>query len=325
MNNGINVLSLFDGISCGQIALQRAGIKVNQYFASEIDKYAIKVTQHDWPETIQLGSVTEVKAENLPIIHLVIGGSPCQGFSFAGKQLNFDDPRSKLFFEYVRILEEIKKVNPDVKFLLENVKMKKESEKIITKTLGVEPIEINSQLFSAQSRERLYWSNIKISFLPNQNDCYVNNILDQNVKDNFFLKNNYTLLTLKTKEKRIDILEKNYRKNIKIQLSKPVLVSEVINDTPSGRSRQTDRLYSALSKSPTLLANRACDLKIDCGSDNQNLWRTLTPIEVERLQTVPENYTNIIPDSQRYKCLGNGWTVDVIAHIFSFLLEEWKV
>ncbi|MFM6397329.1 MAG: DNA cytosine methyltransferase, partial [Planktothrix sp.] len=147
---------LFDGMSCGQIALNRLGVKYDTYFASEIDSHAIKVTTHNYPSTIQLGDVTEIKGKNLPPIHLLIGGSPCQGFSAAGDQLNFSDPRSKLFFEFVRILKE---TNPTY-FLLENVKMKKEYMDIISKELGVQPILINSNLVSAQNRERLYWTNI---------------------------------------------------------------------------------------------------------------------------------------------------------------------
>jgi len=152
----MNILSLFDGMSCGQIALNRADIKYENYFASEIDKHAIKATQHNYPNTKQLGDVTKIKTENLPKIDLLIGGSPCQGFSFAGKQLNFDDPRSKLFFEYARLLKEAKPNH----FLLENVLMKQEWQDIISKELGVEPIKINSSLLSAQNRNRLYWTNI---------------------------------------------------------------------------------------------------------------------------------------------------------------------
>lgn len=158
---GITVLSLFDGMSCGQIALREAGIKVNKYFASEIDKHAIKQTQHNFPDTVQLGSVTGVRAADLPHIDLLIGGSPCQGFSFAGKQLNFNDPRSVLFFEYVRILREIQEYNPGVLFLLENVRMRRECEQVITEQLGLEPVVINSALVSAQNRVRLYWTNIR--------------------------------------------------------------------------------------------------------------------------------------------------------------------
>jgi len=156
----MNVLSLFDGMSCGQISLEQAGIEVSQYFASEIDKYAIQVTMANYPNTIQLGDVRNVSASKLPPIQLVLAGSPCQGFSFAGKQLAFNDPRSALFFEFVRIWQEVKAINPNAKFLLENVRMKKEHEAVITKYMGVEPIAINSSLVSAQSRYRLYWTNI---------------------------------------------------------------------------------------------------------------------------------------------------------------------
>jgi len=152
----INVLSLFDGMSCGQIALDKLGIEVDNYFASEIDKYAMQVTKHNYPNTKHIGDVTKVKGADLPKIDLLIGGSPCQGFSFAGKQLNFDDPRSKLFFEFVRLLEETK---PKY-FLLENVVMKQEYQDVISQHLGVKPILINSSLVSAQNRKRLYWTNI---------------------------------------------------------------------------------------------------------------------------------------------------------------------
>lgn len=151
----MNILSLFDGISCGQIALNRAGVKYDNYFASEVDKHAIKITQHNYPNTIQLGDIRNVFAKDLPKIDLIMGGSPCQGFSFAGKQLKFDDTRSKLFFEFARF---IKECNPKY-FLLENVRMDKESENAISKIMGVNPIQINSALVSAQNRERLYWTN----------------------------------------------------------------------------------------------------------------------------------------------------------------------
>ena len=156
----INVLSLFDGISCGQVALNNAGIKVNNYFASEIDKHAIKVTQNNYPNTKQIGDITKVKGTELPKIDLLMGGSPCQGFSQAGKKLNFDDPRSKLFFEYVRILKETK---PKY-FLYENVVPKsKEVIDIINEYLGVQPKPLNSNLKSCQDRKRLYWANFEIT------------------------------------------------------------------------------------------------------------------------------------------------------------------
>ena len=156
----MNVLSLFDGYSGGQIGLNMVGIRYNNYYAAEIDKYCKIVTQANYPDTIQLGDVCSVNVDVLPKIDLLIGGSPCQGFSFAGKQLNFEDPRSKLFFEYVRILNDLRKKNPNIYFLLENVRMKTEYQAIISQALGVEPIALNSALVSAQSRKRLYWTNI---------------------------------------------------------------------------------------------------------------------------------------------------------------------
>jgi DNA (cytosine-5)-methyltransferase 3A len=170
----MNVLSLFDGMSCGQIALNRIGVTNYKYYASEIDKHAIKLTQHNFPNTIQVGSVTELKGSALPKIDLLIGGSPCQGFSFSGKQLNFDDPRSKLFFEFVRLIEE---TNPKY-WLLENVVMKKEYQDVITQYLGVEPIKINSSLVSAQNRERLYWTNIPNVTQPKDKGILLSDILE---------------------------------------------------------------------------------------------------------------------------------------------------
>jgi len=313
MEEGINVLSLFDGISCGQIALERAGVKVRQYFASEVDKHAIRVTQHHYPKTIQLGDVTKVFAKDLPKIDLLIGGSPCQSFSYAGKGKGFVG-QSGLFFEWLRLFKE---VAPEF-FLLENVLMRAAWKNEISRLVGVEPTFIDSAGFSAQSRKRLYWTNILVDTAPN-NEIYLQDVLDQYIEDGYFLTNRYKLKTLLSDKSRLTILFENYRVGHKQRQPKPVLVSEVVGDTPSGRSRQTDRLYSSLSKSPTLLANRACDLKIDCGSNDSSRWRTLTPIECERLQTIPDNYTICIADNQRYKCLGNGWTVDVIAHIFRSL------
>jgi DNA-cytosine methyltransferase len=173
----MNVLSLFDGMSCGQIALNKLGVKVNKYFACEIDKYAMQVTQHNFPDTIQLGDVQFVTKETFGThkIDLVIGGSPCQGFSFAGKQLNFEDPRSALFFEFVRLVKDLK---PKY-FLLENVKMKKESQDIISKYMGVEPIEINSSLVSAQTRKRLYWTNIPNVSQPEDKGVVLRDIIEK--------------------------------------------------------------------------------------------------------------------------------------------------
>ena len=171
----MNILSLFDGLSGGQIALDRLGIKVDNYYASEIDKYAISVAKHNYPNTIHLGDVQFVTQHTFGSnkIDMLIGGSPCQGFSFAGKQLNFDDDRSKLFFEYVRLLKELK---PKY-FFLENVVMKKESQDVITDLLGVEPIKINSKSLSAQSRGRLYWTNIPNVTQPSDKGLLLKDIL----------------------------------------------------------------------------------------------------------------------------------------------------
>lgn len=311
-----NVLSLFDGISCGQIALNRVGVEYGSYYASEIDRHAIKVTQHNYPNTIQLGDVTKVNGFDLPEIGLLMGGSPCQGFSFAGKGLNFEDPRSKLFFEYVRLLKETK---PKY-FLLENVRMKRECQDVITKELGVEPVIINSASLSAQNRHRLFWTNIPVESLKDSSSKMLVDILEKDPSPNLLLSESYTLkMKTNPSETRLSVLSRNYRFNHRVTQFEPVLVSEVNKDTPSGRSRQTDRLYSSLSKSPTLLANRACDMKIDCGTSDSTKWRTLTPVEAERLQTVPDGYTSVISDLKRFHALGNGWTVDVIAHIFKGL------
>jgi len=267
-----NVLSLFDGMSCGQIALNRAGILYDNYFASEIDKYAIKVTMANYPNTIQLGSVTDVKASNLPKIDLLIGGSPCQGFSFAGKQLNFDDPRSKLFFEYVRLLKECK---PKY-FLLENVKMKKEYQDVISKHLGVEPIEINSALVSAQNRKRLYWCNWHV---------------EQPEDKGILLK---------------DIIEKD---------ALPITLTEHRTEEAK-KIRREHKNKTGKDFSP----RRAKELvKRNDGKSNCLTANLSNKEQCERLQTVPNNFTKVegISNTQRYKMLGNGWTVDVIAHIFS--------
>jgi DNA (cytosine-5)-methyltransferase 3A len=197
----ITVLSLFDGVSCGQIALQVAGFKVEKYYAAEIDKHAMQVTQHNFPNTIQLGDVTKWRDWDIDwwSIDLVLAGSPCQGFSFAGKQLAFDDPRSQLFFVFVDILNHIKKLNTKVHYLLENVKMKKEHELVISKMLGVAPIVINSAFVSAQNRERNYWTNIYNQpqglfgymqcMIPQPKDkgVLLKDVLETNVPDKYYL------------------------------------------------------------------------------------------------------------------------------------------
>lgn len=395
----MNVLSLFDGMSCGQIALDRAGIKVDKYFASEIDKYAIKVTQSNYPDTIQLGSVLDVKGKDLPKIDLLIGGSPCQGFSFAGKQLNFNDPRSKLFFEFVRVLKECQ---PKY-FLLENVKMKQEYKDAITELLGYEPRLINSALISAQNRERLYWTNIDFGKKPKDKGILLKDIVHEYNDPDFdfetWLHSNKALDYMDRKDrsgrtkwdhahhsnscmekskrltantfkgipynvlfvpfdKTLRILEKEvekgkvgyFRKN-----SRQDRVYYIHNKAITlcggaggGAAKMGQYLFGVInkprggnkgglrndgSKSPTLSSKSwehnnnllfGCTAPDHHGILIEGYIRKLTPIECERLQTVPDNYTNHVSNSQRYKMLGNGWTVDVIAHVFKGLDKEPK-
>jgi len=383
----MNVLSLFDGMSSGRIALERAGVKVDKYFASEIDKYAIKVAMKNYPDTIQLGDVTKVKGSDLPQIDLLIGGSPCQGFSFAGKQLNFDDPRSKLFFDFVRLLEETK---PRY-FLLENVRMKKEYQDVISQYLGIEPIMIDSALVSAQRRKRLYWTNIgaKTDLLghpvcgisqPDDKGVLLKDIVheyaDTALSDGHikWLIRNYnnqinkfsTLNAIKAStmtarqyaswsgnfwfqtlaeyivpfDKTLKILEKEVAEGKVGYFGKDSQANRVyyINNkavtlmgeagggaakmgqylfgciTPNRiEKRQNGRCFNDGTKFYTLTAQDNHGVLVD------GCIRKLTPIECERLQTVPDNYTAGVSDAQRYKMLGNGWTVDVIAHIFRHL------
>ena len=288
----MKVLSLFDWIACGLVALKRIGIQPTSYYASEIDPYAKYIAKRNNPELTHIGNVKKVKGEDYQGIDLLIWGSPCQWFSFAGKQLNFDDHRSKLFFEYVRILREAK---PKY-FLLENVVMKKEWIDIISNELWVNPIEINSWLVSAQNRRRLYrvwklnesWSCDQISLsLPKNKNIKMRNIMQSFVDKSFYL----------TKEQLEAIRKwKSYQNPLK-------------------------NILLPQSKSPTLTARWAWEYHswMILIRDKWKI-RTLTPLECERLQTLPDNYTLGVDNSQRYKMLGNGWTVDVVAHIFKSML-----
>ncbi len=286
-----NVISLFDGISCGQLALNKANIKYSNYYASEIDKYAIQVTQHNFPNTIQIGDVTKVEGKNFKNVGLLIGGSPCQGFSFAGKQLNFSDPRSKLFFEFVRLKNELQ---PKY-FLLENVKMKKEFQDVISYYLGVKPIEINSSLVSAQSRRRLYWTNIPNIELPTDKNLYIKDILEEQVDSKYFLSKKGVVGNIKSSyEDRQPLSINSKSRCLKVGGNKVNIVKDW-------------EYWQSLNENSNIDLERL-------GA------RNLTPKEYERLQTVPDNYTSILSDAQRYKSLGNGWTVDVIAHIFKHMI-----
>ena len=303
MNEGLNVLSLFDGMSCGMIALERAGIKVKNYYASEIDKHAIKVSKANYPNIVQLGDVTKVDVQELPKIDLLIGGSPCQGFSIAGKQIAFDDPRSKLYFEYERILNELKVINPNIKFLLENVKMKQEFKDVITERLGVSPVSINSKVVSAQSRGREYWTNIEFT-LPEDRCIKVEDILD-----------NYTGNTVSGTEVKLqlDVLlqTSKYSKNYSWCYDS---TGRILVTRPDGlKIQRIGRI--AFGQHQTEIVTCVTTPYV---FDGETI-RKVTPEECEKLQTVPVGYTSCVSDSQRYKMLGNGWTVDVIAHIFQGL------
>jgi len=413
----MRILSLFDGMSCGQIAINRLGIKDYTYYASEIDKYAIKITQKNYPNTIQVGDVTKLKGSDFKDIDLILCGSPCQGFSFAGKQLAFDDPRSALFFEFIRLLKEIK---PKY-FLLENVRMKKEYLSIISEQCGVEPYLFNSAKVSAQNRLRYYWTNIDVNkYIDDkgivlrdilETDPDVTHILSEQKKDRiinsergkgyFYTENSEkigTVISGYSKQptdgsylklfKPVKKTERN-RRHLKQHHEKSFTMTANMYkgagnngmtlvpkkyDSPKQVGIASDinghdilkRVYSPDGKSPTLNSmgggNREPKIIVDdivnfnknqetkiskmnttseksnCvttafgrgGSskeyltsvkkktmalNDQNYWRKITPLEAERLQTVPDNYTEGVSNTQRYKMLGNSFTVDIIAHI----------
>jgi DNA (cytosine-5)-methyltransferase 3A len=407
----MNVLSLFDGMSCGQIALKKLGVPVKNYFASEIDKFAIKVAKANFPDMVHLGDVQNVKTSGQYLldefdcghkIDLLIGGSPCQGFSFAGKQLNFEDPRSQLFFEYIRLLKALK---PKY-FMLENVKMSKQSQQIITEYLGVEPVEINSNLVSAQNRRRLYWTNIPVDGLPEDKGTVLADILEDGYTDrekSYCLDASYykgggasnvrlyfeksrrqivfgsgmnvigTATDIKGREsirrvygvdgkaptllattggntqpkvavkgarivnRRLD--ENGTRKDYDRTIE-PVARLELRKDDKGGclttvqkdsvlafpkilqRARGFNKggLKALDGKTPTI-STSAWEHNNHLTLDEGTTWRKLSPVECERLQTVPDGYTDHVSNTQRYKMLGNGWTVDVVKHLFKGLQE----
>ena len=396
----MNVLSLFDGMSCGQQALERAGIEVNQYFASEIDKYAIQVTMANYPNTIQLGSVVNVDGYALPKIDLLIGGSPCQSFSFAGKrkgmattdeqeiltlehylQLKAEgyefEGQSYLFWEFMRLLYEVK---PKY-FLLENVEMGEKWEGVLTQAIGVHALHINSALVSAQNRKRIYFTNIgmesaglfgyPVSIIekPKDKKILLKDILESEVDEKYFLSermiNSFEIKTDKykqlgggfafkpsegeSKSRTLTNPAKNRMDETYIKEASQLIVHNTMprssttgkgvtghlsrNDGKTycldtgntnaveikaimlGRSESWGMPENGGGKSYTLCKEQPHGIKY-----NNSRIRRLTPIECERLQTVKDNYTNYVSDSQRYKMLGNGWTIEVISHIFKYIL-----
>jgi DNA-cytosine methyltransferase len=303
----MNVLSLFDGMSCGQIALKNLGIQVDNYYAAEIDKYAITIAKKNHPGMVHLGDVRDLKASDLPQIDLILAGSPCQDLSLAGKGAGLDGEKSGLFYEFLRLLLECK---PKY-FLLENVRMKKEYKDHISELLAVEPIEINSALVSAQNRNRLYWTNIPNVTQPEDLGVKLRDIVEDGV------------LTDRDKSHCLDAsyykggganqlrtyINKGKRQVVFNDGCHQVGIADDINGHDIMK-----RIYSVEGKSPTLNAmtggNREPKVAVD-----ELRWRKLTPLECERLQTVPDGYTEGVSNTQRYKMLGNGWTVKVIEHI----------
>ena len=392
----MNVLSLFDGMSCGRVALERANINVAKYYASEIDKYAIHVSQNNYPDIIRLGDINNWENWDIPWsdIDLILAGSPCQGFSFAGKQLAFDDKRSALFFRFAEILAHVQSLNPNVSFLLENVRMKKEYENVITSIVGVDPVMINSALVSAQNRKRLYWCNWNVE-QPEDKGVLLRDIIHEIVD----ITNHDKLpkfncnpsgrgvngnVTPVTNDKSSTLTtNKGEGAKIAVPFSSVVGVEQnpVVNDnfiapfvvpfdkslqildreTITGKigffraDSQSNRVYSIHGKSVTLcgdagggaakmgqylfgcitpdrIEKRQKGQRFSSGEKFYTLTaqdrhgilidgyiRKLTPIECERLQTLPDKFTEGVSNSQRYKMLGNGWTVDVIAHLLQFL------
>jgi len=406
----MKVLSLFDGMSCGQVALNRLGIDVEKYYASEIDKYAIQVTQDKFPNTVQLGDVQFVTKHTFGSnkIDLLIGGSPCQGFSFAGKQLNFNDHRSVLFFEFVRLIKELK---PKY-FLLENVLMKQEYQDVISKYLGCKPIRIDSALVSAQTRKRLYWTNIPNVTQPDDKGIVLRDILEHGMageeavkhtdRNRIHLKsvdgkslcatatmykgagnNGTTLIQVDDKLRHQEATKKGYaeagigegldltfpesktrrgramkdksncltaaahemgvveeedkelrpativgrrlnERGVREDYNKDVPITQCLqvkhNSDKSGTLTTVEKDNVLSENKPGRYPNAYEDKKL--------VWRKLTPLECERLQTLPNGHTlvldekgnQLVSNSQRYKMIGNGWTIDVITHILKNII-----
>jgi len=335
----MNVLSLFDGMSCGQQALERAGFKIDNYFASEIKPHAIKVTQHNYPDTIQLGDIKNIKASDLPKIDLLIGGSPCQDFSIANKERKgLQGEKSGLFYEYLRLLKEC---NPKY-FLLENVAMDDFSYNTISHLLGTFPVDINSKLVSAQMRQRSYWTNIGPYYLdmfgmryceipqPKDKKIFLKDILENVFSDKYksmcLLESNSRPLSTPSKMAKryfeigmANLIFKDQKTYLRVKEATKIGFVDIAENEGvdlSYPSSNTRRGRAMKDKSNCLLRNNEYFIFQD------NDIRYFTQIELERLQTIKEGYTNILNRNQAACLLGDGWTVDVIAHIFSYINKE---
>ena len=312
----MNVLSLFDGISCGQLALERANIKVDSYYASEIDQNCIQLTQRHFPNTIQLGDVCKIDdnvLKTLPKIDLLIGGSPCQNLSRAGNGMGLKGDESKLFYEYVRVLKWIKENNnPNIKFLLENVEMKNSNKEIINNELNTQPILINSKLVSAQNRPRLYWCNFDVN-LPNNKNIKLKDILIDEEID--LVEKNGLKFDIRLSEKSMNLVFIHNNQIAVKQATKQGFIYALDGDGinlqfPTSKTRRGRVIKQ---KSSTL------DRQCDCCVLINDVIRKLNINELEKLQTLPVDYTIGFSENERKSMIGNGWTVDVIAHIFKNL------
>ena len=278
-----NIVSTFDGISCLQIALNRQGLEYKNYYASEIDTHCIKITQKNYPNTIQKGNICDLTKADFPEnIDLLVGGSPCQGFSLMGRQLNFNDDRSKLFFEFVRLKDELK----PKWFILENVVMRQDIQDAISDLLGVKPIKINSALFSGQNRKRLYWTNI-----PNVEEKIAQSLasLPQITGKGILTDQTYEIAT--------------------VRKGKNGSPRQIVKPATDKLGCLTASYYKGVNAD-----GRPAKSKL-FGDYEAGKIEMLSPVECERLQTVPEGYTEGISKTQRYKALGNGFTVEVISFI----------
>ena len=359
------VLSLFDGMSCGQIALRDMGIDIEQYYASEIDGFAIRQTQLNFPDTIQLGDVRLLNASKLGHIDLLIGGSPCQSFSFAGRRIGMATasnelvttlPRymqlkeqgfefageSYLFWEFVRVWQDVRTINPSVIFLLENVEMGKRWESVIDRAMGIRGIHMNSSLVSAQERKRIYWSNLRTMRTdlfgqpctaipqPKNREILLRHILDTNVPKRFYLKNETARILLQHilgsepnsegHHAQIDKMTNSNRHNLRLLGRRHVRQLNPCTESNNRQPYQQNRVYDTEGKAPALMVGvGGRTIKILERTEEGFRIRRLTPSECARLQTIPDWYRWDVSAMQQYRLLGNGWTIEIIKHLFSFL------
>lgn len=359
------VLSLFDGMSCGQIALLDMGINIEKYYASEIDEFAIRQTQLNFPNTIQLGDVRLLDASKLGRIDLLIGGSPCQSFSFAGRRIGMATtshelvtslPRymqlkeqgfefageSYLFWEFVRIWQDVRTINPRVIFMLENVEMGRRWESIIDRAMDIRGIHINSSLVSAQERKRIYWSNLRTMRTdlfghpctaipqPKNRGILLHHILDTDVPKRFYLRNEATAILLQhilgsepdniEHHAQIDEMAHNDRHNHRLLGRRHVRQLNTCTESNNRQPYQQNRVYDTNGKAPALMVGvGGRTIKILEHTSEGFRIRRLTPSECARLQTIPDWYRWNVSAMQQYRLLGNGWTIEIIKHLFSFL------